>query len=132
MNDTTCDICDGEKVTDNNEDRTERAAIGWSARARDAEERADVPRPLTPDAITDEMVRRAIRAFSSNPFEYATEEDMRAILIAALTEPPARPEGAEGIEALIRDLLGSHPGEWCGDLADHLATHLTDPTRKEA
>lgn len=28
----------------------ERAAIGWSARAQDAEERADVPRPLTPDA----------------------------------------------------------------------------------
>ena len=107
---------------------------------------AEQPRPLTPDAITDEMVERGAianwRGDVAHPdwtFEDISDEDRgwyrdnaRAVLTAALTEPPARPEGAEDIEALIRDLLGSHPGDWYGDLADHLAAHLTDPTRKEA
>lgn len=81
------------------------------------------PRPLTPDAITDEMVRRAIRAFSSNPFEYATEEDMSAILIAALTEPPARPEGAERWEDFLIDSLDYQAltDQQIADLADRIA-----------
>lgn len=51
-------------------------------------------RPLTPDAITVEMCRRAYRAFEKS----ASWEDA---LTAALTEPPARPEGAEDIEAWL-------------------------------
>ena len=100
-------------------------------------------RPLTPDAITDEMVLRFMNTYdrlrdgskdapSLNHFTAARTSITRGALTAALTEPPARPEGAEEIEALIRDLLGSHPGDWYGDLADHLATHLNDPTRKKA
>ena len=129
-------------------DEARANAYNWEATAEEWEKRAvrAESHPLTPDAITDEMVERGAianwRGDVAHPdwtFEDISDEDRgwyrdnaRAVLTAALTEPPARPEGAEDIEALIRDLLGSHPGDWYGDLADHLAAHLTDPTRKEA
>src|SRR5699024_7928635 len=54
------------------------------------------PRPLTARDITDEMTDRA--------YDWGEEDSlvprtgMRAMLAAALTEPPARPEGAEKVE----------------------------------
>ena len=77
----------------------------WEKRARAAEQ----PRPLTPDAITDEMVLRYLNhswgATESNIalFEAKEVRAARSALIAALTEPPARPEGAEDIERLLMD-----------------------------
>ena len=86
-----------------------------------ADQLADTPRPLPPDAITDEMVGRGYDALMSTtkigvPF-------VRELLTAALTEPPARPEGAEEIEALVEKSLS---GDALSDaqvraLADFLA-----------
>ena len=64
---------------------------------KDALEKAG-PRPLTPDAITDEMVERALVVNAD-----LRPETVRRMLTAALTEPPARPEGAEDIERLLMD-----------------------------
>lgn len=48
--------------------------------------------PLTPDAITDEMVERGM-TFWRMAFPYeTTRESMTSLLAAALTDPPARPE----------------------------------------
>ena len=94
-----------------------------------ADQLADTPRPLTPDAVTDEMVERALVVNAD-----LRPETVRRMLTAALTEPPARPEGAEDIEALVEESLS---GDALSDaqvraLADFLAARLTDPTRKEA
>ena len=105
-------------------------------------------RPLTPDAITDEMVERGAianwRGDVAHPdwtFEDISDEDRgwyrdnaRAVLTAALTEPPARPEGAEDIEALVLDYKreNAHRGYSEAEIADYVAARLTDPTRKEA
>ena len=75
------------------------------------------PRPLTPDAITDEMVERAAHCmamrempvtYSGDPTETADQfyDLPREVLHAALTEPPARPEGAEEIQRLLTEDLG--------------------------
>ena len=115
---------------------------------KDALEKAE-SRPLTPDAITDEMVERAREVFAREDWvqpldpETACELDHKdhadatrvitAALAAALTEPPKRPEGAEGIEALVEESLS---GDALSDaqvraLADFLAARLTDPTVKD-
>ena len=57
---------------------------------------------------------------------------MSRILTAALTEPPKRPDGAEDIEALIREAEKVGQGADDEALANYLAARLTDPTRKEA
>lgn len=79
-------------------------------------------RPLTPDVITDEMRERARAAFFNewNKVDSNTSNAVNAALTAALTEPPARPEGAEEIEAL---LAGSWPidREGLSAAADDLA-----------
>lgn len=62
---------------------------------------AEKPRPLTPDAITDEMVERARQRGSEIVGALWDASVVEAMLTAALTEPPARPEGAEDIEALV-------------------------------
>ena len=95
---------------------------------KDALEKAE-SRPLTPDAITDEMVERALVVNTD-----LRPETVRRMLTAALTEPPARPEGAEDIEALVEESLS---GDALSDaqvraLADFLAARLADPTRKGA
>ena len=82
------------------------------------------PRPLTPDAITDEMVERALMVNAD-----LRPETVRRMLTAALTEPPARPEGAEDIEVL---LFEAGVDENRAEVANFLAARLTDPTRKEA
>ena len=94
----------------------------WEKRARAAEQ----PRPLTPDALTDEMVERALMVNAD-----LRPETVRRMLTAALTEPPARPEGAEDIERLIRDAEIEGQGADNEALANYLAARLTDPTRKE-
>ena len=91
-------------------------------------------RPLTPDAITDEMVERAggtyvnalrNRGYIASMKDSHTREVFREALTAALTEPPARPEGAEDIEAIIREewSFSDEDGgeEAFADLAERLA-----------
>ena len=102
-------------------------------------------RPLTPDAITDEMVLRFMNTYdrlrdgskdapSLNHFTAARTSITRGALTAALTEPPARPEGAEEWEDWLIEALPheSMPDEDIARLADQIAAHLIDPTRKEA
>ena len=96
-------------------DEARANAYNWEATAEEWEKRALAEsRPLTPDAITVEMCRRAYRAFEKS----ASWEDA---LIAALTEPPKRPEGAEDIEALIREHVKANPGTDDASIADWLA-----------
>ena len=93
-----------------------------------ADQLADTPRPLTPDAITDEMVERLHGALVEAPGwrvgqMYEESPILRRALEIALTEPPARPEGAEDIEALVEKSLS---GDALSDaqvraLADFLA-----------
>lgn len=78
------------------------------------------PRPLTADDITDEMVLRFMNAFDTqadgsvpaptlNHFTAARTAITRAALIMTLTPPPARPEGAEKVEAVLNQY-------WSGDI----------------
>ena len=64
---------------------------------------ATEPHPLTPDAITDEMVERAQHKIHLRATRIPAET-IRLALVAALTEPPARPEGADLIDALLFDM----------------------------
>ena len=82
---------------------------------QDALDAAD-PRPLTPDAITDEMVKRGESYMKSRPWTVS------GLLRAALTEPPARPEGAEDIEVLLFD---AGVDENRAEVANFLAARLT-------
>lgn len=104
----------------------------WSDHA--LAERGWVPvqesQPLTADDITDEMVERGAQQYVEEGYvswrrtpgtvKNNARESVRGILRAALTEP-TRPEGAEEIEADIRELVASHPEDHYGELADHLA-----------
>ena len=111
--------------------REYKDALEKAVRERD-EALADAEsRPLTPDAITDEMVERGRSAYWGPTYGGSVVPRVRAILAAALTEPPARPEGAEDIERLIRDAENEGQGADNEALANYLAARLTDPTRKE-
>ena len=80
---------------------------------KDALEKAE-SRPLTPDAITDEMVERALMVNAD-----LRPETVRRILTAALTEP-TRPEGAEKVEAVLHQY-------WSGDInGDDLADRIAE------
>ena len=98
----------------------------WEKRARAAEQ----PRPLTPDAITDEMIERGRSAYWGPTFGLNVQERVRAILAAALIEPPARPEGAEDIEAAFDTwehaeyLNGAIDAYDKRALADHIAEEM--------
>ena len=75
-------------------------------------------RPLTPDAITDEMVERAQSELLDRAGLYVSRSSIRDVLTAALTQ---RPEGAEEIERLIRE--ANREGDGVADkLADRLAS----------
>lgn len=52
------------------------------------------------------------------------DTDPSGVLRRRLLDPPApaRPEGAEKIEAYMRELVASHPEDHYGELADHLAS----------
>lgn len=82
------------------------------------------PCPLTPDAITDEMVKRAWhRALDFPTLSSATRSAIFAVLVAALTEPPARDPRAVALDADMRawDSEDDFPDQWLDGLADHLA-----------
>ena len=86
---------------------------------KDALEKAE-SRPLTPDAITDEMVERGRSAYWGPTYGGSVVGRVRAILAAALTEPPARPEGAEKVEAVLHQY-------WSGDInGDDLANRIAE------
>ena len=95
---------------------------------KDALEKAE-SRPLTPDAITDEMVERGRSAYWGPAFGGSVEERVLAILTAALTEP-TRPEGAEDIEAAFGTwehaeyLNGAIDAYDKRALADHIAEEM--------
>ena len=93
-------------------------------------EKAEQPRPLTPDAITDEMIERGRSAYWGPTYGLNVQERVRAILTAALIEPPARPEGAENIEAAFDTwehaeyLNGAIDAYDKRALADHIAEEM--------
>ena len=82
---------------------------------KDALEKAE-SRPLTPGAITDEMVKRALGANGQpeTSVDSSSGRRMRHILTAALTDPPARPEGAYELEVVI----GLNAGKWTNGAED--------------
>ena len=84
------------------------------------------PRPLTPDAITDEMIERGRSAYWGPTFGLNVQERVRAILTAALIEPPARPEGAERWEDFLIDSLDYQAltDQQIADLADRIAEEM--------
>ena len=86
-------------------------------------------RPLTPDAITDEMIERGFKRLAqmdSDGISLRSTWAARQVLEAALTEPPARPGGAEDIERVILDYKreNAHRGYSEADLADRIAEEM--------
>ena len=92
---------------------------------KDALEKAE-SRPLTPDAITDEMVERARSAPSFDGRLSPTHRLVREMLTAALTEPPKRPEGAERWEDFLIDSLDYQAltDQQIAELADRIAEEM--------
>ena len=84
------------------------------------------PRPLTPDAITDEMVERGRSAYWGPTYGGSVVGRVRAILAAALAEPPTRPEGAERWEDFLIDSLDYQAltDQQIADLADRIAEEM--------
>ena len=80
-------------------------------------------RPLTP---TDEMVERGRSAYWGPTYGGSVDERVRAILTAALTDPPARPEGAERWEDFLIDALDYQAltDQQITDLADRIAEEM--------
>ena len=100
--------------------REYKDALEKAVRERD-EALADAEsRPLTPDAITNGMVERGRSAYWGPTYGGDVNERVRAILTAALTEPPKRPEGAEKVEAVLHQY-------WSGDIdGDDLADRIAE------
>ena len=110
------------------------------------EPRRTAHRPLTPDAITDEMIERGAWQYVEEGYvswrqtpetvKNNARESVRGILRAALTEPPARPEGAERfdpvVDAAIRGYSDITSPDVVRAISDAIAEDLIDPTRKEA
>ena len=111
-------------------DEARRERDSWRAQVpladweKDLIQATETPRRLTPDAITDEMVERAAHCmamrempvtYSGAPTETADQfyDLAREVLHAALTEPPARPEGAEELDPIVDEFLTSY---WRGDI----------------
>ena len=135
MTDKTLDVCQCHEkhaptywkgVVREYKDALEKAVRERDEALADAESH-----PLTPDDITDEMVERGRSAYWGPTYGSSVVGRVRAILTAALTEPPKRPEGAEDIERLIRDAENEGQGADNEALANYLADRLTAPTRKE-
>ena len=85
---------------------------------KDALEKAE-SRPLTPDDITDEMVRRGAQAETPAGTRYLRPHEVLEVLTAALTEP-TRPKGAEKVEAVLHQY-------WSGDIdGDDLADRIAE------
>ena len=76
----------------------------------------ETPRPLTADDITDEMIERARKAWNRSA---AIGNDLWRDVLAA-TLAPARPEGAEKVEAVLHQY-------WSGDInGDDLADRIVE------
>ena len=124
MNDKTLDVCQcHEKHAPTywkGVVREYKHALEKAVRERD-EALADAEsHPLTPDAITDEMVERGRVAYWGSTYGGTADGRVRAILTAALTEPPTRPEGAEKVEAVLHQY-------WSGDInGDDLADRIAE------
>ena len=89
--------------------REYKDALEKAVRERD-EALADAEsRPLTPDDITDEMVERARNAPSFDGRLSPTPRLVREMLTAALTEPPARPDGAERFDPIVDAAIRGYP-----------------------
>ena len=103
------------------------ADLGWSPvlQCPNPEQHA-TGRPLTPDAITDEMAERALRSWRYRPGAARVPDTVREMLTAALTEPPARPEGAERWEDFLIDSLDYQAltDQQITDLADRIAEEM--------
>ena len=99
--------------------REYKDALEKAVRERDEALADAASRPLTPDAITDEMVERGRSAYWGPAYGGSVEERVLAILTAALTEP-TRPEGAEKVEAVLHQY-------WSGDInGDDLADRIAE------
>ena len=128
-------------------DEARRGARAAFARCRELEKarqevvdelyslRVTAPRPLTPDVITDEMVERGRDYMSINTGQTHTHKAIRGVLTAALTEPPARPKGAERFDLVVDAAIRGHSDITSPvvvrAISDAIAAHLTDPTRKD-
>ena len=96
-----------------------------------ADQLADTPRPLTHDDITDEARGRAYRAVAAlsvsdwDDLSGVAKGRAMALAEAVITEiirpePPARPEGAEKVEAVLHQY-------WSGDInGDDLADRIVE------
>ena len=123
MNDKTLDVCQCHEkhaptywkgVVREYKDALEKAVRERDEALADAESR-----PLTPDAITDEMVRRGAQAETPAGTRYLRPHEVLEVLTAALTEP-TRPEGAEKVEAVLHQY-------WSGDIdGDDLADRIAE------
>ena len=118
--------------------REYKDALEKAVRERD-EALADAEsRPLTPADITDEMVERGRSAYWGPTYGGSVVGRVRAILAAALTEPPARPEGAEELGELIGTWTASEdiapaqlPTGSLATLADFLAERGVRAARRD-
>lgn len=91
---------------------------------------AQNPRPLTADDYQrGEMA--ALAAFVGTELSIPINVLVRAIVTEVLTPPPSRPEGAEELQALIRQAEAEGEGADNEALANYLAARLIDPTVKE-
>ena len=116
-------------------EKVEQERDHWKREADNANEdlahlRAAVSRPLTPEAITDEMVERARKRGSELVGALWDPEVVEAMLTAALTPEPERPDGAEELGELIGTWTASEdiapaqlPTGSLATLADFLAEH---------
>ena len=92
--------------------REYKVALEKAVRERDAALADAESHPLTPDAITDEAMRRAVKAWEETG-------ELRPAIFAAITAP-ARPEGAEKVEAVLHQY-------WSGDIdGDDLADRIAE------
>ena len=99
--------------------REYKHALEKAVRERDEALAEAESRPLTPDDITDEMVRRGAQAETPTGTRYLRPHEVLEVLTAALTEP-ARPEGAEKVEAVLHQY-------WSGDInGDDLADRIAE------
>lgn len=85
-------------------------------------------RALTPDAVDGDMVNRALSKARSLDVRLGIAS-MRHILIAALTEPPTRPEGAEAVSSVL-GALREDEGQWMTYASDKDLDGLADALAK--
>ncbi|WP_193104650.1 hypothetical protein [Brachybacterium sp. FME24] len=124
-------------VKDKNRQISElQASNGALQRAlQERPEAQENPRPLTADDIPvrefEAMADRALARWDRAKTVWAPRDAMREAMRAALTPPPSRPEGAEELQALIRQAEAEGEGADNEALANYLAARLIDPTVKE-